>query len=67
MKPTQCDLILRHMKSGSTITPLEALNLYGCMRLAARINDLKQQGYEIRSDVYERNGKRFAGYSMRRA
>ena len=44
---TQNNAILEHLKSGKTITPIEALNLYGSFRLAARISDLRQQGHNI--------------------
>ena len=47
MKPTQCQQILEYMKKYGSITPLEALNDIGCMRLASRINDLRAQGYAI--------------------
>ena len=47
MKPTQCQLILEYMKKYGSITPLEALNDIGCMRLASRISDLRQQGIAI--------------------
>lgn len=43
------------------ITPLEALNEVGCMRLAARIFDLKAKGYAIVADTVEvvaRNGRK---------
>jgi hypothetical protein len=44
---TQCQMILEWMKSGKSISGLEALNHLKCFRLASRINDLKNQGYEI--------------------
>ena len=47
MKPTQCQLILEYMKKYGSITPLEALNDIGCMRLASRITDLRAQGIAI--------------------
>ena len=31
---TQCNRILAHLKKGLTITSLEALQMFGCMRLA---------------------------------
>ena len=38
------------------ITPLEALNYYGCMRLGARIYDLKRRGVDIVTEkVTDRN------------
>lgn len=55
MKITQCDRILRHLKDYGSITSLEAVNEYGIMRLASRINDLRAQGIAIVSEV--RTGK----------
>ena len=51
MKITQCDRILRHLKDYGSITSLEAVNEYGIMRLASRINDLRAQGIAISSEV----------------
>lgn len=51
MKITQCERILRHMKDYGSITSLEAVNEYGIMRLASRINDLRAQGIAIVSEV----------------
>ncbi len=44
---TQCDKILCYMLRGFAITPLEALRMFGCFRLAARIFDLKDRGHVI--------------------
>jgi hypothetical protein len=49
MKTTQCDRILRHLRDYGTITSLEAIQEYGILRLASRINDLKNRGYNIKS------------------
>ena len=49
-KLTQCDRILRHMRDYGAINPMEAIQEYGCMRLASRIADLKGQGYDIVSE-----------------
>lgn len=51
MKITQCDRILRHLRDYGSITSLEAVMEYGILRLAARINDLKQIGYNITSET----------------
>lgn len=40
-------LVLEHLKSGRSITSLEAVNLYGATRLAAIIFDLKKSGHDI--------------------
>lgn len=47
MKPTQCQMVLEYMRRFGSINPLEAIRDIGCMRLASRINDLKDQGYAI--------------------
>ena len=44
---TQNDTILRHLEQHGEITPLDALRLYGIMRLGARIYDLREKGYII--------------------
>lgn len=38
-------------KEYGSITPLDALREFSCMRLAARILDLKKRGYEIGSQL----------------
>jgi len=61
---TQRRMILKHLKMGKTITQLEALKQYGCMRLSARIWDLKDLGVNIGKNMVKRNGKRFAKYYL---
>ena len=59
-KKPQKDLILEHLEKFGSITPLEAQTLYGCMRLGARIWDLKHEGHEIVKEIVEvatRSGK----------
>lgn len=50
MKKSQCMKILQHMKDHGSITGLEAIQLYGCQRLAARISDLRKDGIAIKSE-----------------
>ena len=66
---TQVDRILRHLRDYGSITPVDALKEYGCMRLGARIYDLKRQGHDIRTEretALNRYGERtsFARYRM---
>lgn len=62
---SQCDDILAHLKTGP-ISAMEALNRYGCFRLAARIKDLREQGYEIEThDLVLPNGKTVAQYFLK--
>lgn len=51
MKATQCEKIIRHLKTFGSISSLEAITEYGILRLASRIHDLKRQGYNIVSEV----------------
>ena len=47
------------------ITPAQALAHLGCFRLAARVRDLKDDGYQIRTEMIETaNGKHVARYSL---
>ena len=62
---TQCNRILAHMQKGLSITSLEALQMYGCMRLASRISDLRKRGENIVVDrVKTANGKSVAQYRL---
>lgn len=63
-KASQCNAIRRYLEQGKTITSLEAINLFGCGRLAARIYDLKKLGHNISKIMKKRNGKCFAEYFM---
>ena len=60
---SQNDKIKKHLNLGNKITALDAFNLFGCMRLASRINDLKNQGMGIESKtIVADNGKRYSQY-----
>ena len=48
---TQTERILRHMEACGSITPLEAMEDYGIMRLASRINELRREGVPIRREM----------------
>lgn len=62
---TQCAQILAYMREGHAITSLEALSLFGCLRLSARIHDLRDRGHAITSSkVATATGKLVAQYRM---
>ena len=55
--------IKKYLNHGNKLTSLDAFNLFGCMRLASRINDLKKEGMAIGSKtVTAINGKRYSQY-----
>jgi len=60
----QTNRILRHLRTGRGITPMSALTRFKCMRLAARIEELRDAGHRISSRIMRRGGKRFASYSL---
>lgn len=64
MSATQNRQILQHMRERGSITPYVAIKRFGCLRLASRIYDLKQDGHLINSTLINRNGRRYAAYSL---
>jgi hypothetical protein len=46
---SQVGRVLQHLQSGRTLTSLEALHLFGSLRLAALICTLRKKGYAIQS------------------
>lgn len=64
-KQSQRERILSHLKSGRTLNPKQAWNLYGCYRLSARIHDLKKAGFDIVTRLVHVDGNKYAEYSMR--
>lgn len=62
---TQNNKLLNHMMTGRSITPLEALGLYGVFRLAARMFELKATGVDIQKKTkVDINGTQYAEYSI---
>ena len=45
--------ILAHLQIIGAITPIEALNLFGCFRLSGRINELRSEGNTIETVMIE--------------
>lgn len=56
--------ILNHLKAGQKLTPLGAFNLFGSLRLSARIFQLRNYGFNIKTTIINVNGKRVAEYSI---
>jgi hypothetical protein len=61
---TQTEMIRAHLQSGRDLSPIDALNHYGCFRLAARIKELRNQGLPIQTLTEQRNGKAWAKYRL---
>tara|TARA_X000001382_G_scaffold89676_1_gene64301 strand:+ start:3269 stop:3670 length:402 start_codon:yes stop_codon:yes gene_type:complete len=59
---TQKHKILHHLERFGSISPLEALKHYGCMRLAAQILTLKQDGCNIVTTMKQKGDVTWAEY-----
>ena len=67
MKPeSQNALIKGWLLNGYSITPMEALNMFGCFRLSARIANLREEGMLVVTDMVTINDKRVARYYLSR-
>ena len=56
--------LLRHLREHNSITPMEALEEFGCYRLAARIYDLRVAGHPIHTVMITHDGSRYARYIL---
>lgn len=68
-KQTHEKMILQYMRKHGSITAMDAVREFGCMRLAARISDLRWDGYNIETELEvgkNRNGEtvRYARYYL---
>ena len=62
---TQKTRIKEHLIRYNVITPIEALNKFGCFRLAARISELREEGLNIKTTIITpKNKSRYAKYSI---
>lgn len=66
---TQNEMIANHLREFGSITQMEATNEYGCMRLSARIHDLRAKGMDIETVDTVRTNRygvkvRFARYVL---
>ena len=62
---SQCQQIKAWLEQGNKLTQLDALNLFGCFRLASRIHDLRERGLNIvKERIQVESGKYVAQYSI---
>ena len=62
---TQKTKIKEHLICNKAITPIDALNKFGCFRLAARISELREEGLNIKTSIISpKKGNRYAKYSI---
>lgn len=63
---SQNALIKGWLLNGKSITPMEALNMFGCFRLSARIANLRDEGLPVVTDMVTINDKRVARYYLQK-
>ena len=69
-KESQLSKVKKYLEMGNSITPLDALQMFGCFRLAAIICILRQDKYwmhdkEIKTRIVKNNfGVKFASYKI---
>lgn len=61
---TQKEMVMSHLRGGKSISQIEALNLYGCMRLSAVIKVLRKMGHEIETLRIPHKGSSYARYKL---
>lgn len=61
---TKKQKVLSHLKSGKTITSMQAIDLFRCTRLAAVIYSLKEEGYDIVSKSIKGTNTNYAKYKL---
>lgn len=69
IRTTKTKQVLDHLKSGKTITSIQAIDLYGATRLSAIIFKLRDRGYDIKTTLVQtldrnENTVRFAVYRL---
>jgi hypothetical protein len=61
----QKKLIFEHLQRRGSITAIEALIIYKCFRLAARVKDLRDYGVSIRTEIRtDPKGAKYARYHL---
>jgi len=64
MKKSVIEKLESWLLRGYGITQLQALEKWGCMRLSARINELRINGMNILTTMIKRDGKAYAKYLL---
>ena len=66
---TAYDRILEHFRAGGSLSPLEALHLFGCMRLAAAVHRMRKRDKVDIISIEEtgEDGRRWARYCLGKA
>lgn len=62
---SQNERILEFLKAGGRLTAMQAYMFFDCLRLAARIEELRKRGHNIKSEmILTDSGKHVSRYWM---
>lgn len=62
---TQCDAILKYLRSGRSLTTYQAYDFFNVTRLPDRIRDLRKRGVSVYAEMITvASGKRCARYTL---
>jgi hypothetical protein len=56
--------ILKRLQAGKKVSALQSLRDFGCMRLAARVFELRERGHEITTTWRKKGSARYAVYRL---
>lgn len=64
-KKSQDEIILEYLKSGKTISQLEATRKFNFIRLSAIVYSLKKKGHDIECEIiYPKKGCKYGQYRL---
>jgi hypothetical protein len=61
---SQNKTILAHLTTNGQIDAITAIRKYSILRVAARIKNLRDKGYNIKTEMVMKNKKNFAIYKL---
>lgn len=61
---SQAEQILAYLITGATLTPLDALQRFGCLALHSRAAELRRRGHNVRCTIRQQGTKRWGEYSL---
>ena len=69
---SQVNSIFKELLAGRQVTPLIALNKFGCLRLAARIHDIRDViktlpayvNWQVKTNIIHKGRKHYASYQL---
>ena len=63
-RQSQNEKIIAYLQTGGRVSAMDAMAWFGCTRLAARIQELRKDGWPIKSIWCDVEGTRFVSYRL---